>query len=49
MEPRAGLILIAVLSGGLPGAYGLKQLFAGGDAGGLGSGSALEQPGVVVR
>jgi len=33
----------------LPGVYGLKQLFVGGAAGGLGSGSAVEQLTVVVR
>ena len=43
------VVVIARSAGVLPSVYGLKQLFVGGAAGGLGSGSALEQPAVVVR
>ena len=45
----AVVVVVARSAGALPGVYGLKQLFVGGAAGGLGSGSALEQPAVVVR
>ena len=43
------VVVIARSAGVLPTVYGLKQLFAGGAAGGLGSGRAVEQPAVVVR
>ena len=43
------VVVVARSAGDEPGVYGLKQLFAGGAAGGLGSGNAAEQPGVVVR
>jgi hypothetical protein len=45
----AVVVVMARSAGALPGVYGLKQLLVGGAAGGLGSGSALEQPAVVVR
>ena len=45
----AVVVVMARSSGALPGVYGLKQLLVGGGAGGLGSGSAVEQPAVVVR
>src|SRR5947207_1808647 len=38
------VVVVILRSGGVvPGVYGLKQLFVGGEAGGLGSGSALEE------
>ena len=43
------VVVVARSAGVVPGVYGLKQLLAGGAAGGLGSGSAVEQPAVVVR
>ena len=43
------VVVVARSAGVLPTTYGLKQLFVGGAAGGFGSGSAVEQPGVVVR
>ncbi len=47
---RPVVVVVVARSGGvLPTVYGLKQLFVGGGAGGLGSGSAFEQPAVVVR
>src|SRR5215218_9282224 len=43
------VVVVARSPGVVPCVYGLKQLLAGGAAGGLGSGSAFEQPAVVVR
>src|SRR5436190_997736 len=43
------VVVVILRSGGVvPGVYGLKQLLVGGGAGGLGSGSALEQPASAV-
>src|SRR5439155_25004475 len=43
------VVVVARSDGEVPAVYGLKHAFAGGAAGGLGSGSALEQGAVVVR
>ena len=48
-SPGVGVGIARSAGGGLAGLYGLKQLFVGAAAGGLGSGSAVEQPAVVVR
>ena len=42
-------VVVARSSGTDPDVYGLKQLFVGGAAGGLGSGNAVEHGVVVVR
>jgi hypothetical protein len=42
-------VVIARSGGVTPTVYGLKQAFAGGGAGGLGSGNELEQGEFVVR
>src|SRR5260370_41998755 len=47
---RPVVVVVVARSGGvLPTVYGLKQLFVGGGAGGLGSGRAFEPPPVGVR
>ena len=45
----AVVVVVARSAGALPGVYGLKQLLVGGGAGGLGSGSPVEQGVFVVR
>jgi hypothetical protein len=42
-------VAIARSAGVMPTVYGLKQAFAGGTAGGFGSGNELEQGEFVVR
>ena len=49
VSPVVVVVIARSVGGGLAGLYGLKQLFVGAAAGGLGSGSAVEQPAVVVR